>query len=124
MDLEEKEWIRDHAYEYRTVREVTDALNKYFDTDYSTIIVRDKMYTIHKDLDPWKTEITMERKRLETEKVREERLNEKKEAAKRWKPDGFKWVKNYRNYALYERMVNGSIIRACYHYSEVRDNDI
>ena len=124
MDLEEKEWIRDHAYEYRTVREVTDALNKYFDTDYSAIIVRDKMYTIHKDLDPWKTEITMERKRLETEKVREERLNEKKEAAKRWKPDGFKWVKNYRNYALYERTVRGNVIRACYHYSEVRDNDI
>lgn len=46
-------------------------------------------------------------------------IEEKKEQAKTWTPDGFRWIQNYSNFALYEKEANGIVYRRCYKYSDV-----
>lgn len=46
-------------------------------------------------------------------------IEEKKNQAPNWNPDGFHWVKNYTNFALYEKEKNGIVFRRCYNYIDI-----
>lgn len=113
---EQKEWLRNNAHNYKTTREVTNAFNERYDTEERIELIRSRLEVLFGGdyAKRWNSRSVTKPK----EKTITSDLVEK---AKTFEPLGMKWVKNYPNFALYEKTLpSGDVIRSCYNYIETR----
>lgn len=116
---EQKEWLRVNADNYKTTREVANAFNERYGTDEEAYLIRSRLSVLFGEeaVRKWNSKSRTSTIDLERETI----TTDLKEKAKTYTPNGMKWVKNYPNFALYEKTLpSGDVIRSCYNYLEMR----
>lgn len=116
---EQKEWLRNNAHNYKTIREITNAFNERYGMEERIELIRSRLEVLFgtEYLKKWNSK----KRTTIADKDKPTITLDLKEKAKEFKPDGMKWVKNYPNFALYEKTLpTGDTIRSCYNYIETR----